>query len=96
MRIAFSFFILLLLSGCGAFGGGSSYHVEYSLPDGTTVKAYADSVESTKSILFSLSRDAEGRPTISFSKEGVSPGEWQNSAVDRALGIAEAALGARR
>ncbi len=81
------------LSGCvGALGGGASYRVQYTLMDGATVDASADTVEAAESVDFTLSRDAAGKPTVTFKKTGVQPGGWTNEAVTAAFQAMSEAL----
>lgn len=71
---------LILLAGCalftggcaGALSGGSSYRVEWAQPDGTMVRATADSAEKSQDVSFSLAHDAAGKPVVLFAKKSES------------------------
>lgn len=85
--------LAIALTGCaGAMGGGHTYKVDYTLKDGTEVHARVDSIESVESMDFKLTRDENGQPLVSFSKNNARPGEWQNGTLDKALDVANAAM----
>jgi len=78
----------LFLSGCsGALGGGASYRVDYTFPDGRTIHATADSVQGADSVEFMLTGDiATGTITgLTFKKTAVTQGQWGNDILKAAI-----------
>lgn len=92
MRPACFILMLFALTGCaGALGGGSSYRVEWTEPDGTHVRATADSAEKTNQIEFILSRNDKGEPTITLNKKSEA-GTWSNPMLEKNAETANTAV----
>lgn len=78
---------ILFLSGCGALGGGATYRVDITTPDGHILHAQADTVQSSDTVEL----DFIGNPLtgeikgLTFKKTGVKEGQWTNDVINKLI-----------
>ena len=84
--------MVLVLGGCGLFGGGAVYKIDLTKPDGTVLHAQAADYTSADSLVLRITHGADGQINgMSFQKIKAQPmSQVSGDVMQKLLGLVPA------